>query len=102
LKAEAQNSGGIILPGAFANVSVNLQFFDDAVMIPTEAVIPELGGKKVFVYRDGKAVSVQIETGIRREEEIQVIDGLQIGDTLITTGILQVKEGTPVEITRMN
>ncbi len=101
LKAEATNPNGRILPGAFANVSVNLQFFDDAIMVPTQAIIPELGGKKVFVLRDGKAQSVPVETGIRREEEIQVISGLQRGDTLITTGILQVKEGAPVEVTKI-
>lgn len=101
LKAEAANPSGRILPGAFANVSVNLQFFDDAIMVPTQSIIPELGGKKVFVLRDGKAQSVAVETGIRREEEIQVLKGLQQGDTLIITGILQVKEGTPVEVTKI-
>lgn len=102
LKAQAPNPSGRILPGAFANVSVNLQFFDEAIMIPTKAVIPELGGKTVFVYRDGKAQSINIETGIRREEEIQVISGLERGDTLIVTGILQVKDGASVEITKIN
>lgn len=102
LKASAPNPGGRILPGAFANVTVNLQRFGNAIMIPTEAVIPELGGKKVFVYRNGKAESVLVETGIRSEEMIQVLSGLENGDTVITTGILQIRPGGDVTITELN
>lgn len=98
LKASAPNPNGRILPGAFANVTVNLQEFDSSIMIPTEAVIPELGGKKVFVARDGTAQPVAVETGIRQEANIQVISGLSAGDTLITSGILQLRAGSPVDI----
>lgn len=101
LKASAPNPGGQILPGAFANVQVSLRFFDNAIMVPTQAVIPEMGGRKVFVYRDGKAVSMQIETGIRQEEEIQVVSGLQAGDTLIITGMLQLQDGMNVSLTEV-
>jgi membrane fusion protein (multidrug efflux system) len=70
-------------------------------MIPTESVVPELGGKKVYVYRNGKAQPVTIETGLRQDADIQVISGLQEGDTLITTGVLQIKPGADVTITSM-
>lgn len=99
LKATAPNERGNILPGAFANVAVSLKEYDATIMVPTEAVIPELGGKKVFVYKGGKAVPTVIETGLRQDASIQVVKGLTIGDTLITTGVLQIKPGAAVTIT---
>lgn len=98
LKAAAPNPNGKILPGAFAKVTVNLQQFNNAIMVPTEAIIPEMGGKKVFLYRNGLAEATAVETGIRKETMIQVISGLQNGDTLITTGVLQIRSGAPVAI----
>lgn len=99
LKATAPNERGNILPGAFANVTVSLQEYAATIMIPTEAVVPELGGKKVFVYKGGKAVPTAIETGLRQDKSIQVVNGLHVGDTLITTGVLQIKPGASVTIT---
>lgn len=99
LKARAPNPQGSILPGAFANVTVNLKEYAASIMVPTEAIIPELGGKKVFVARNGTAQSVEVETGIRQEADIQVLSGLSEGDTLITSGILQLRNGAPVNIT---
>ncbi len=102
LKASAPNPNGQIFPGAFANVRVNLQNYDATIMIPTEAIVPELGGKKVFVYRNGKAESVSVTTGIRQESNIQVTEGLEIGDTVITTGVLQIRSGAEVTITELD
>lgn len=102
LKASAPNANGRILPGAFASVTVNLEEYGAAIMVPTEAIIPELGGKKVYLYRSGKAQPVSVETGIRQEASIQVTSGLQTGDTLITTGILQLRPGIDVTITELD
>ncbi|GJM31066.1 MAG: MexH family multidrug efflux RND transporter periplasmic adaptor subunit [Saprospiraceae bacterium] len=101
LKASAPNPSGKILPGAFANVQVNLRDFDATIMVPTEAIVPELGGKKVYVYRSGKAESVAVTTGIRQEANIQITEGLSPGDTLITTGVLQIRPGADVNITEI-
>ncbi len=53
-------------------------------------------GEMVYVYRNGKASSVKVSTGLRTESLIQIVDGLKFGDTLITTGILQLRESLPV------
>lgn len=101
LKAEAPNPNGRILPGAFANVAVKLRSYAGAIMIPTEAITPELDGKKVFVYKSGKANQVTIETGIRQAELIQVIKGLSYGDTVITTGMMQLRPGAEVTVSKV-
>ncbi|MBK7870022.1 MAG: efflux RND transporter periplasmic adaptor subunit [Saprospiraceae bacterium] len=102
LKATAPNPSGKILPGAYVNVTVNLRNFNEAIMIPTQAIVAELEGKKVYVYKNGKAEQIDIETGIRRADLIQVTKGLNYGDTVITTGILQIRPGASVEITKIN
>lgn len=98
LKAAAPNPQGRILPGAFANISVNLSEFDKAIMVPTQAIVPELGGKKVYVYKSGKAEAVPVETGVRQDTYIQVTSGLQPGDTVVTSGVLQIKPGAEIKI----
>jgi membrane fusion protein (multidrug efflux system) len=98
VKASAPNPGGSILPGAFAAVSVSLQSYERTIMIPTEAVVPEEGIQKVFLCRNGMAEAVKIETGIRKDTDIQVLHGLQEGDTLITSGVMQLRPGSPVTI----
>lgn len=102
MKASAPNPGGRILPGAFARVTVNLAEYDAAILIPTQAVVPELGGKKVFVYRNGTVEAVPVETGIRKDAYIQVNEGLAEGDTVITTGVLQIRSGSQVTITGLD
>lgn len=98
LRARAQNKEGKLLPGQFARIRLILETIPDALLIPTEAVIPELNGKKVFLYKNGIVGSSQIKTGIRTEKNVQVIAGLNPGDTVITSGILQIRQDTKVNV----
>lgn len=97
-RAKSQNRENKLLPGQFAKIRLTLDTFNDAIMIPTEAVIPELNGKKVFIYVDGKVDSRSIETGIRTADRIQVTSGLNAGDIVLTSGILQLKQGMEVDL----
>ena len=99
MRAIARNEREIILPGSFAKIELLLKKEANAVLVPTYAIIPDLQGQRVYVARNGKATLVNVETGIRTEEKIQVIKGLQVNDTLITTGLLQLRPGVPVAIT---
>lgn len=83
-------------PGRFAQVSLLLSQIDNAIAIPTQALIPEMEGEIVYTYRNGKASSIKVTTGLRTESLIQIVEGLKFGDTLITTGILQLRESLPV------
>lgn len=96
LKARSSNEDGYLLPGSFANVHLPLQDIKNAILIPTEAIIPVLKGKQVFVSKNGKAVAVDIQSDIRTDEDVLVSSGLSVGDTVITTGIMALKQGSPV------
>jgi membrane fusion protein (multidrug efflux system) len=101
VRAICPNSDGTIYPGAFARVQLSLNAINDAIMIPTEAIIPDLKGKKVYRIINGKAEFVKVETGLRTEAKIQITDGLVFGDTIVTTGIMQLKPGAAVKITEI-
>ncbi len=92
VRARCQNSGGILTPGAFAKVNIILEKVPDALVLPSDAFIPDIRGEKVFVIRNGKAVTAYVTTGIRTESEVQIIEGINPMDTVILTGLLQIRE----------
>lgn len=98
MRAKVNNDKGLIMPGSFAEVTIPLGKGSQAIMIPSYACIPDIKGSKVFVSKDGKAISTSVQTGVRTDREIQILEGLQKGDTLITSGILQLKPNMPVRI----
>jgi membrane fusion protein, multidrug efflux system len=98
LRARAANPDNILRPGSFANIELPLTVIEDALLVPTEAVVPVQNGKKVFVTENGKAKEVMIETSTRTEKDVLVTAGLQAGDTVLTTGIMTLRAGSPVKV----
>lgn len=98
MRALTPNQDKKLLPGAFVKVELSLAQIPDALLLPTQAVIPELNGQKVFKIENGLAKSVAVETGIRTDTHIQILKGLQKGDTVAITGILQLRPEAPVSI----
>ncbi len=96
LRALYPNKGEELKSGRYAGITLELSRIDNAIAIPTEALIPEMEGEKVFIYKHGKAQSVKVTTGLRTESKIQITDGLKFGDTLITSGILQLRQNLPI------
>jgi len=98
IKALAPNANNELLPGSFAKVKLALSAIKDAILIPTEAVIPVLKGKVVYVSKNGKAQQVPIETGTRTADQILVLSGLNVGDTVLTTGAMALKPDADVKV----
>ncbi len=97
VRAYSQPVSGSVMPGAFARVSVRMNT-SQALLVPTQAVVPVLKGKQLFVVHGGKADTVSITTGVRSDSAIQVISGLTSGDTVITTGLLQLRPGNDIHL----
>lgn len=85
-----------VLPGRYASVRIQLVELNNALVIPSQAIIPEMGISKVFLYRDGIAEPVDITAGLRTDAQVQVVSGLNVGDTIITSGTLQLRMGMKV------
>ncbi len=98
LRAQSANKGGKFLPGMFVKIRFILEVTEDALMVPAESVIPELSGYKVFVAGEGgKAEQRLIEIGTRTDSHVQVLSGLDVGELVLTTGVMQVRQGMPIQ-----
>jgi membrane fusion protein (multidrug efflux system) len=102
IRARTTNHNKDLIPGAFANVKLKLKETNDALLVPSVSVVPELKGQRVYLYKEGKVVPTNVEIGIREETRVQIVSGLNIGDTVITSGILQIRPGANVRISEFN
>ncbi|CAM3803216.1 efflux RND transporter periplasmic adaptor subunit [Pontibacter korlensis] len=101
IRALFDNKNQEVKPGAFVNVSLALKESDDAILIPTEAIIPEATGHKIYLAKNGKAVPKMVKIGQRSETLIQIMEGVTPGDTIIRSGILQVRDGSKLNIRKV-
>ena len=102
VRALVIQNDGKILPGTFVKITTKFEPDPNAIMIPTQAIVPQARGKKVIVYRAGTVSFDDVETGIRDSSMVQVTAGLKVGDTIITTGIMGLKPKSKVIITKVN
>ncbi len=101
IRALVPNPSGRLFPGSFAKTTIQLRDNPNAIMIPSQAVIPGTRFKQVIVADSGKAKFVNVETDVRTENNVQITDGVRAGDTVIITGILQLKPGMPLNYNKV-
>ncbi len=87
-----------IMPGRYAAITLRKHEYQDALAVPSQAIVPEMGKDKVFLYKSGKAQPVEITTGIRTASMVQAVKGLAQGDTVIISGTQQLRTGMDVSI----
>ena len=98
VRALYPNTDERIVPGRFVSVEVVREEISNAIAVPSEAVVPEMGRQIVYLYRNGKAQPQEIILGLRTEDKVQAVQGLEKGDTLLTTGVMQLRTGMNVRI----
>ncbi|MBS1492958.1 MAG: efflux RND transporter periplasmic adaptor subunit [Bacteroidetes bacterium] len=102
LRAISNRSNSKLLPGSFTNVRLIMKQISDAMLVPTQAVIPNLKGQSVYIADNGKVKEVSVELGNRLEDMVQIIGDIKQGDTLITTNILRLKPNSKVKIVKVS
>jgi len=102
LKARAlyANPGGRLKPGQAATIEIIMNDLKNAIIIPSLSTVAEMGRDIAYVYKDGKAHQVVLKKGMRTASDVQIIEGLNIGDTLLVSGVMQLRDGMPVTIDR--
>ncbi|MFN3589053.1 MAG: efflux RND transporter periplasmic adaptor subunit [Spirosomataceae bacterium] len=96
VRAVASNQNNKLLPGMFTRIQLAVAS-NRSIMVPTDAVVPILDGKQVYVMQNGKATPRQIVTGIRDQKYVEVLSGLQVGDSLIVSAIMSLRPEMPVK-----
>ncbi|HXF48895.1 MAG TPA: efflux RND transporter periplasmic adaptor subunit [Verrucomicrobiae bacterium] len=97
VRARASNVNRALMPGGFANVELVLRQ-ERAIMVPAGAVIPDIKGHKVFLYKGGKAEAREVQVGLRTADEVEIAAGISPGDTVLTSGLLQLRPGAAVRL----
>jgi membrane fusion protein, multidrug efflux system len=98
VRAVCGNERGEIMPGSYVTVNITLNDVKNAITIPTQALALDITGELVFIYKNGIAVTKKVESGIRSEEEVQIISGISDGDSVITSGVMQLRPKAKVKI----
>lgn len=100
IRARINNTSAKFRPGTFARVTLTIQN-EKSLVVPTQAVIPQTRTNQVILVKNGKAVFKDVTTGLRTAGSIQILSGVQVGDTVATTGLLFLKPDAPVKIGRV-
>lgn len=99
IKVRARLSSGNIHPGAFVKVYIAQN--RKGIMVPSNAIIPDALSNQVVVVRDNKAAFVNVETGLRNANLVEITGGLTPGDTVIVSGMLFVRPKATVKVKKV-
>jgi membrane fusion protein, multidrug efflux system len=102
IRALVKQKNKELVPGVFARVNLQLGQDNEALMIPTQSIIPQARSKQVIVLRKDSATFTTVETGVRDSAYVQVLSGLKKGDTVITTGLMAIRPSAKVKISKVN
>ena len=97
IRALADNKNGHLLPGSFANIHIELNHTNNSLMIPSEAIIPQISGQSAYLSKNGVVASTSIILGIRTDSTVEVVSGIKDGDTIITRGLQFIHPGSTVK-----
>lgn len=98
IRAEYVNSSGKVRPGMSARITIPTSGETKRLLIPSQTIVPTMTGKSVWAVVDNRATERVITTGARLESDVEVLTGLNLGDTIIVNGIMHVRENMPVVI----
>lgn len=103
LKARAlyNNSDGKLQAGRSATIEIPMDEIQNTLVIPSAATLAEMGQSITYIYKEGVARQVNVKRGMRTSSHVQIVEGLQAGDTVLTTGVMQLRDGMAVKINEL-
>jgi membrane fusion protein (multidrug efflux system) len=101
VRAKAPNPGNELTAGSFAKINLTLDQIPKTIMVPTECVIPDLKSSKVYLYKNGIAVAQNVKTDLRTDTKIQIVDGLKQGDSLVVSGLIQIRPKSTLKVLKV-
>jgi membrane fusion protein (multidrug efflux system) len=101
VRAKAPNPKGLLTAGSFAKINLTLDQIPNTILLPTQAVIPDLKSSLVYLYHNGVAITKAVKTDLRTDTKIQVIEGLKAGDSVVVSGLIQMRPKVPLKISKV-
>lgn len=98
IRAQVIKPDASLTPGSFISVNFGVGSEAPAIMIPSQAIIPQARDKKVILFKNGAAVFSTVVTGYRDSARVEVVEGLRSGDTILTTGLLSIRPGAKIKV----
>ncbi len=98
LRARYDNRDKRLVPGMFADLVLITDEKNNAIQIPSETIVPDMNEKRVWIYNNGKATLVPVVAGTRTETMVEILSGIRVGDTVITSGLMQLRQNMPVRV----
>lgn len=98
LKVRAILQGGTDNPGAFVKVYIPADENTKAIMVPSNSLIPDDKSNQIIIVKGGKAVFMNVETGQRSANNVEITKGVSAGDTIVVTGVLFARPKSPLKI----
>ena len=90
-----------LVPGIFAKVNLLMGQDSMALMVPTQAIIPQARNKQVIIFRKDSGQFTVVETGLRDSAYVQILKGLHAGDTIVITGLMAVRPSSKIKISKV-
>jgi membrane fusion protein (multidrug efflux system) len=97
VRASLPNESLKLRPGFFVRVNVALAEKADAMLVPEEAIWPVGQEKTVYVVVDGKAQQRTVSIGERLPGQVEILSGLEVGETIVTAGQMKLHDGADVQ-----
>ncbi|MCX6336790.1 MAG: efflux RND transporter periplasmic adaptor subunit [Bacteroidetes bacterium] len=85
-------------PGAFVKIYLDAGENSKSIMVPSSSIMPEAKSKRLAVVKNGKSVFVDVETGVRTVGAVEILSGINVGDSIIVTGILFTRQNGLIKI----
>lgn len=96
LKARCPVKDEKLITGMFVKVSLTINQHD-GILVPSEAVVSDIDGYKIYTVKGNTAVPVLVNTGFRDENNVEIISGIKAGDTYISGGAFMLRPGSKIE-----
>ncbi|MBX9782927.1 MAG: efflux RND transporter periplasmic adaptor subunit [Chitinophagaceae bacterium] len=101
IRCLVQQSSNALVAGGFAKVDMDFAKNNNALLVPSQSILPQARGKKVILYKDGIATFADVQTGVRDSANVEIISGLKPGDTIITTGLMGIRPDAKLKLSKV-
>ena len=101
VRSQVQSKDASLIPGGFAKVILSFDPNPNALMVPTEAVLPQARGKKIILFNGGNAKFSDVTTGVRDSSYVQITSGIKAGDTIVITGLLSIRPQAKIALNKI-